>query len=47
MDAVRQFILGKGGNVELILLAPRSKDSDFVPFETVLTLPNSVFIPTI
>ena len=46
MDAVKQFLLDKGGNIELKLLAERTEGSDFVPFETVLTLPEQVFIKT-
>ena len=46
MDAVKQFLLDKGGNIELQLLAKRTPDSDYVPFETVLTLPEQVFIRT-
>jgi two-component system chemotaxis sensor kinase CheA len=44
MDAVKQFLLDKGGNIELHLLAEKTEDSDYVPFETILTLPQDVFI---
>lgn len=44
MDAVKQFLLQNGGDISLRLLAERSQDSDFVPFETIISLPKGYYV---
>ncbi len=44
MDAVKQFLLGKGGDISLKLLSEKNQESDFVGFETHITLPASFFV---
>lgn len=44
MDAVRQFLLDKGGDIQLKLLADKTPESDYVPFELLLDFPEQVFV---
>jgi len=44
MDAVKQFLLQNGGDISLRLLAERTQESDFVPFETIITLPEGFYV---
>ena len=43
MDAVRQFLMERGGSVGIELDPDASQDVDFIPFALVIVLPNHTF----
>lgn len=44
MDAVKQFIQAKGGDIKLRLLKNQSEDATCAPFEIVLILPTDAYV---
>ncbi|MFT7186144.1 MAG: two-component system chemotaxis sensor kinase CheA [Pseudohongiellaceae bacterium] len=44
MDAVKQFLQDNSGNISLKLLSKDGYNSKFMPFETIITLPNNLFV---
>ncbi len=44
MDAVKEFLQERGADIHLGLLADKPDDKGFMPFETVITLPQALFV---